>query len=290
MHLDGDVDLRPIGTVDVTGVRVGDRLPVARVCRHGPQLGSYGAARIGGRAWSRSPAAAGSRPRDRRPRRETVDLQALDAALVPGYRATAEDRGIEVIEGARARRCRVAVDGATFRAAFPQVRWLVGDADLAPLARPARLLGLPRRPARAGRGERQRRGDRARAGRGPGDGRGPADGDGARPRPGHLSSGSMTLERRDETAHVRQARPTGPDAARRHGPARPPRGIRPTDIARRVGVATRTVYRDLRALEERGRRRRLVGQRPVGRRQRGVPAAAQADPRRGDGRRPRRRG
>ena len=35
-----------------------------------------------------------------------------------------------MIEGARARRCRVAVDGATFRAAFPQIRWLVGDADI----------------------------------------------------------------------------------------------------------------------------------------------------------------
>jgi hypothetical protein len=35
-----------------------------------------------------------------------------------------------VIEGARARRCRVAVDGETFEAAFPQVRWLIGPADL----------------------------------------------------------------------------------------------------------------------------------------------------------------
>jgi len=37
---------------------------------------------------------------------------------------------VEVIEGARARHCRVAVDGDTFEAAFPQVRWLVGDSDL----------------------------------------------------------------------------------------------------------------------------------------------------------------
>jgi len=51
-------------------------------------------------------------------------------ALARRSRSTAEDRGIEIIEGARARRCRVAVDGETFRAAFPQVRWLVGEADL----------------------------------------------------------------------------------------------------------------------------------------------------------------
>ena len=37
---------------------------------------------------------------------------------------------MEVIEGARARRCRIAIDGTTFREAFPQVAWLVGDADL----------------------------------------------------------------------------------------------------------------------------------------------------------------
>ena len=61
---------------------------------------------------------------------DTVDVQALGVALNAGYRATAEDRGIEVIEGARARRCRLAIDGPVFRAAFPQVRWLVGDADL----------------------------------------------------------------------------------------------------------------------------------------------------------------
>ena len=60
----------------------------------------------------------------------TLDLVATRRALAYGNRATSEDHGLELIEGARARRCRVAVDGATFRATFPQVRWLVGDADL----------------------------------------------------------------------------------------------------------------------------------------------------------------
>src|SRR4029453_2665585 len=57
-------------------------------------------------------------------------VQALEAALTPGYRATAEDRGLEVIEGARARRCRIAVDGEGFAAAFPQSAWLVEPDDL----------------------------------------------------------------------------------------------------------------------------------------------------------------
>ena len=36
-----------------------------------------------------------------------------------GYRAAAEDRGLEFVEGARARHCRIALDGRTFQAAFP---------------------------------------------------------------------------------------------------------------------------------------------------------------------------
>jgi hypothetical protein len=37
----------------------------------------------------------------------------------------------ELVEGARARQCRIAIDGPTFLAAFPQAKELVGDADLA---------------------------------------------------------------------------------------------------------------------------------------------------------------
>jgi hypothetical protein len=61
---------------------------------------------------------------------DTGDLQALQVALTPDNRAAAEDHGIEVIEGARARRGRIAIDGTTFRAAFPEIDRLVGDADL----------------------------------------------------------------------------------------------------------------------------------------------------------------
>jgi hypothetical protein len=39
--------------------------------------------------------------------------------------------GLSVFEGARARHCRIAIDGPTFRAAFPEVSFLVGSADLA---------------------------------------------------------------------------------------------------------------------------------------------------------------
>jgi hypothetical protein len=34
------------------------------------------------------------------------------------------------VDGARARHCRLAVDGRTFEASFPQVSWLLGSASL----------------------------------------------------------------------------------------------------------------------------------------------------------------
>jgi hypothetical protein len=64
-------------------------------------------------------------------RNMTLDVNAFRIALSPEARAAAQSRGVGIIEGARASQCRIAIDGPTFRAAFPQVAWLVGDADLA---------------------------------------------------------------------------------------------------------------------------------------------------------------
>ena len=36
LHMTGTVDLRPIGSIDLAGRRVGRRLPLARLCRHQP--------------------------------------------------------------------------------------------------------------------------------------------------------------------------------------------------------------------------------------------------------------
>jgi hypothetical protein len=94
------------------------------------QLGEYGSARAGDLAWLRSPGLSWKPVSTGVVEPYTVDVQALLVALTPANRATAEDRGVEVLEGAHARRCRVLVDGSTFEAAFPEVRWLVGSADL----------------------------------------------------------------------------------------------------------------------------------------------------------------
>jgi len=60
----------------------------------------------------------------------TVDIQAFATALGQDRRGTSEFHGVDVIEGARATHCRIAIDGPTFRTAFPAVVWLIGNDQL----------------------------------------------------------------------------------------------------------------------------------------------------------------
>lgn len=130
LQMSGTVDLRPIGSVELTGLRVNRDFRWLAYAATVRQLGEYGSARLGDQAWVRTPSLGWRAVDPAAVSTDTIDVQAINAALSRDYRATAEDRGVEVLEGARARRCRVAVDGETFEAAFPQVRWLVGSADL----------------------------------------------------------------------------------------------------------------------------------------------------------------
>jgi hypothetical protein len=130
LHMAATVDQRPVGSVDLSGGRVGGDFRWLAYVATIRELGQYGSARAAGQAWQISPGTTWRSIAPEGVDTETVDLQALDMALTPDLRATAEDRGVEVIEGARARRCRVAVDGRIFEAAFPQTAWLVGGVDL----------------------------------------------------------------------------------------------------------------------------------------------------------------
>ncbi len=129
--LTGDVDGRPLGTVDLRGVRAGSDFRWLAYVATNRELGQYGAARVGAAAWVRSPATGWRAAVTSQVAAETLDVQVLAEALGPGARVVAEMHGVSFFEGARARHCRVAIDGPTFRAAFPQVRWLVGSVDLA---------------------------------------------------------------------------------------------------------------------------------------------------------------
>lgn len=130
LDLSGTVDLRPIGFVELSGLRVGSDFRWVAYVATIRQLGGYGSARVADRAWVRTPSLGWRAASADRVAADSLDVQALSTALTADYRATAEDRGVEVLEGARARRCRIAIDGETFEATFPQVRWLVGSADL----------------------------------------------------------------------------------------------------------------------------------------------------------------
>jgi hypothetical protein len=131
MHLDAAVDGRSIGSIELTGERsVADVRWVAYVASN-RELGLHGAATIGDRSWIRPPSGPWRRATAAEAGDDGVDLTAFRVALSPEARAAAQTGGVSIIEGARARQCRIVVDGPTFRAAFPQVRWLVGAADLA---------------------------------------------------------------------------------------------------------------------------------------------------------------
>ena len=131
VHLDAAVDGRSVGSVDIAGDRsVADVHWLAYVAST-QELGLRGAATIGDENWIRDPSVAWRRATPAEVGDDDLDLTAFRIALSPDSRAAAQTGGLSIIEGARARQCRIAIDGPTFLAAFPQAAWLVGDADLA---------------------------------------------------------------------------------------------------------------------------------------------------------------
>ena len=128
-RMDATVDLRPTGSVELSGTRSGDAFRWLAYVATDAQLGQAGVARAGKDGWVRVPGGRWQRTDPAAVDGETIDVRILLTALTPDGRAIFEDRGAEVIEGARARHCRIAMDGDTFAAAFPQIRWLSGAAD-----------------------------------------------------------------------------------------------------------------------------------------------------------------
>jgi hypothetical protein len=131
----GDVDGRSIGTASLAGERSGYDVSWKAQVARGDLFGEYGAVLLGPTAWTLQPegewtvdtrAGVASDPLHA----DLLDDTVLIEALSRTNRATAEDRGFEYVEGARARRCRVAVDGPTFMATFPQLALLSGDASV----------------------------------------------------------------------------------------------------------------------------------------------------------------
>ena len=130
VDLSGDVDGHSIGTVQLAGVRSGADVRWLADVATSQAVGQFGLAIVGGRAWSKQPradwqpgaAGLGGEPQ--------LDVEVLDTVLAPGNRVATEERGLEFVEGARARHCRIGIDGQQFVAAFPEVRWMGSPIDL----------------------------------------------------------------------------------------------------------------------------------------------------------------
>jgi hypothetical protein len=128
--LDLEIDGRRVGVLTFAGER--DRADVRWIGYIASEqaLGRVAMARIGDSAWSIAPGGVWVPIPLERADGADLDRQLVSAALTPEDRAVAELLGIDVIEGARAHHCRIAVQGPTFREAVPEITWLVGDLDI----------------------------------------------------------------------------------------------------------------------------------------------------------------
>ena len=131
LDVGGAVDLRSMGEARVRGARSTQDFRWLAEVTTTREIGFAGAAMVADRGWVREPRTRWQPVPPATAEAEALDLAVIRAALDPLQRTAAEEVGLVYVEGARARRCRIAVDGTMFREAFPQVRWLVGDADLA---------------------------------------------------------------------------------------------------------------------------------------------------------------
>ncbi len=125
------IDGTSVGTASITGVRQGldERWTGSTETEFASAQAGY--TRVGDRAWLRvGPAQPSERPVDPFGMAGSSGLT-LDGPVVAVLTATepaivAEDLGVELVEGARARHCRTAVDGPTALDAFLPLRWLAG--------------------------------------------------------------------------------------------------------------------------------------------------------------------
>jgi hypothetical protein len=128
----GDVDTRSAGSVTLTGSRSGADVSWKAQVARSDLFAEYGVVVLGSSAWRLDPEGSWKATPKAGLEPDLLDTTALAQALSFTNRATAEDLGFEYVEGARARRCRVAVDGLTFLATFPQLAWLSGEANVKP--------------------------------------------------------------------------------------------------------------------------------------------------------------
>jgi hypothetical protein len=130
VRLDSEVDDAATGFVSLDGIRNGQDFRWLGFAATTTTLGQRGFARVEESAYSLAPGTGWFPIPLDRAQDQDLDLQLMRTALTPELRAVAEDRGVAFFEGARARHCRIVVDGAIVREAVPQVELLIGDHDI----------------------------------------------------------------------------------------------------------------------------------------------------------------
>jgi hypothetical protein len=130
LSLDGTVDDKRIGQVAIDGIRDASDFRWTGFAATHLLVGQVGALRIGTSAWEREPGTGWMSTSLINVQNRNLDVPIVGEALTPANRSVAEDRGLSFIEGARARHCRVTVDGDTLRRAVPEIEYVIGQADI----------------------------------------------------------------------------------------------------------------------------------------------------------------
>ena len=130
LTMDIAVDDHRTGQVRLSGIRNGPDFRWSGFAATRQVLGQLGLARIHGQAWQQLPGRPWAAVTLDQAANDDMDRQLVIEALSPDDRSVAEDRGLAFIEGARARHCRVTMDGTTLRRSLPMVDLLVGTTDL----------------------------------------------------------------------------------------------------------------------------------------------------------------
>jgi hypothetical protein len=130
LTISGDLNGKSIGEVHLQGMRSGTDVTWLADASTATHTGQFGLVTIDATTWARSPASDWTEAPAAAASGQTVDRQVLLTALAGPYRAAAEEHGLEFVEGAPARHCRIALDGLTFAAAFPQASWMAATQDL----------------------------------------------------------------------------------------------------------------------------------------------------------------
>ncbi len=130
LRMDVSVDGSPTGTLAVSGQRSGMNVRWEGYVTSAVAFGRIGFVRLDQRAWRLPPGGNWTSVGPGGVQGSDLDRELLLDALTPARRAVVEDAGVAYVEGARARHCRVAIDGGTFSRAVPEVSLLVGNVNL----------------------------------------------------------------------------------------------------------------------------------------------------------------